>query len=571
EDKDLTQAVEKMVASHPDTAPVVARLLEFMNSKIAKRQQQPGIAQFFSKPVPASRSTSASASAALPSASNSSPSSIASTLDTSKNTNNSNNNNATAQSLSPVVYSTSPLSFLHPVRKKLILAITASELALVVPPTAAAATTTSTTTTASLSISSSPIPASEIVARAPYDAVLRVIAVPFLERATKHTAILIFFRHAKMTPPSSKDAIWVVPVADDGKDFTLHFNTMNKQLAGLTMDLTESGSTTTTATKIPIAITNYKRPDQLLMATLSYFVYRAVGPVLYPSIDMIPIPTTSSSSYPNFSAHLKSNQGTIYLLPTGMLFAFRKPVLFLPSTSIEAVGVHSVLSRTFDFEVVMDTKVASVEELEGLPNPGKDGRICVGFGMVDTKNFGKMEEWINKAGIRDRSMSEDLKAKDKSTTANSKKRERAADDDGAGGDDDGDVGEVGVKDKESTGGSQRKKKQQQQQENQGRSRNNDDDDDDDEEDEDFAPESEDDIMEEYDSDAEGSDGSDQGTNESRGKASKGTKSRAAHENGDDDDEEDLGEESLGEDEDDEEDEDEDQEDQEEEEDELLDD
>ncbi|KAG0331037.1 hypothetical protein BG000_011278 [Podila horticola] len=492
DDKDLSKSVKDMVASHPDTAPVVARLLEFMQAKITKAsssepKRQAGISQFFSKTTTASSSSPAS-TPSIPSTPDHSWSSIQ------------------QQPLGPAVYTSSPLSFLHPVRKKLVLALTATELAL------ASATSTSST-----------ISASDIVVRAPYEAVHRVVAVPFLERATKHTAILIFFKHATIS--NAKDAIWVVPLADDGKDFVLTFHSANKQPAGLTDDLTKPDA----ATKTPITITNHKRPDQLLIATLSYLLQRSVGPALYASIDMVPLP--AGSPYPNFSAHLKSNQGTIYLLPTGMLFAFRKPVLFLPTRSIEAVGVHSVLTRTFDFEVVMDNAVATVEDLDGMPPMGKDGRICVGFGMVDTKVFGKMEEWITKSGIRDRSMSEDLKAKDKAPSTASKKR--AAEDE-----DEGEEGAV----------SQGKKRQQTEAN---------DDDSDDEEDEDFAPESEDEVMEEFDENY--------GNSESEGEGGQGTSKAAKQEQ--DDDEVDLGEESLGDDEEGDEEGDE----EEEEEDELLDD
>ncbi|KAG0019183.1 hypothetical protein BGZ81_009883 [Podila clonocystis] len=481
EDKSLSKSVKDMVASHPDTAPVVSRLLEFMQAKIANAstsdpKRQGGIAQFFSKTT----TTSSSSPASTPS--------IPSTPD--------HTSSLIQQPLGPAVYTSAPLSFLHPVRKKLVLAFTATELALV------SATSTSST-----------IPASDIVVRAPYEAVNRVVAVPFLERATKHTAILIFFKHAKIS--NTKEAVWAVPLSDDGKDFALTFHSANKQLAGLTEDITKPDA----ATKTPITITNYKRPDQLLIATLSYLLQRSVGAALYASIDMVP-------------------------LPTGMLFAFRKPVLFLPTRSIEAVGVHSVLSRTFDFEVVMDTAVATVEDLDGMPPVGKDGRMCVGFGMVDTKVFGKMEEWIAKSGIRDRSMSEDLKAKDKAPSSASKKR--AAEDEGEDGEE---------------GGVSQSKKRQQTETN--------DDDSDDEEDADFAPESEDEVMEEYDENY--------GNSESEGEGCQGSSKVVKNAEEEDDDEVDLGEESLGEDDEDDEEEGDEEEgdevgdEEEEEEDELLDD
>ncbi|KAF9421511.1 hypothetical protein BGZ94_008807 [Podila epigama] len=517
EDASLVKAVQEMIASHPDTTPIVARLLTFMQDKITKATtdrtksgntpQQGGIAQFFSKPA-----LSASSSK-----------NITSSNTTGGNNNSNNSHEKTISStpqdaLGPAIYATTPLSFLHPVRKKLVLTFTATEMALVSP---------SATTVA------------DIVVRAPYSAIRRIIAVPFLERATKHTAVLIFFRHKDIS--SSKDALWAVPLSDDGKDFALTLDTKHQQLAGLASDLTKPDSNL----ELPIPITNYKRPDQLLVATLAYFLHRTVGPVEYAKVDIIPTPP-ASSPYQNFSAHLKSNQGTMYLLPSGLLFAFRKPVLFLPGSCIEAVGVHSVLSRTFDFEVVVDTNVATAEDLEGVPPEGKDGRRCVGFGMVDTKVFGKFEDWIKKQGIRDRSLSEDLKAKDKSTSASgssSKKRDRAADDEDGEGDGEEDRG---------SDGSQRKKKtlgESSQGAGGGAAAyDDDDDDDDDEDDQDFAPESDDEIMEEYDSDAVGSDSD---NDDEEGPAKKqGQKTRSD----DVDDEEDLEEESLGEDEDEEEDE-----------------
>ncbi|KAF9182379.1 hypothetical protein BGZ51_001485 [Haplosporangium sp. Z 767] len=477
DDPELVKAVQDLVTTHPDTAAVMTRLLTYIQSKqSALSSGQPetkrpkldhGIAQFFNKGSAPATSTSSSISSNTVVAASQKP-----------------------QDLGPAIYTTSPLSFLHPVRKKFILSLYQNSIALI------SATNTS-----------------DIVCSAPYTAVHRVVAVPFLERATKQTALILFFKHS--TSLSPKDAIWAVPLADDGKDFSLQFHEQHKQLAGLTQDLTSEATTST-----PVPFASFKRPDHILISILSYFLHRADPENYASNVDIIPNPTPA---YPNFSAHLKSNQGTIYLLPTGILFAFRKPILFMRSGAIEAVGIHSVLSRTFDFEVVMDVNATSPEDLEGIPPENKDGRRAIGFGMVDTKEFGRMEEWIKKAGIRDRSLSEDLKAKDKApaTSSSNKKRDRAADD---GEEDEADRG---------TGASGKSLKVRSQA---------DDDDDDDDEDQDFAPESEDDIMEEYDSasDAAGSGSEDEGEEESghRGKQAAG-----------DDDEEDLEAESLGEDED----------------------
>ncbi|KAF9931192.1 hypothetical protein FBU30_010635 [Linnemannia zychae] len=516
DDQDLANAVQATVESHPEIAPTITRLLKYIQSKyiatsasgtseIAKKQPQ-NIAQFFNKTTTAIATSTAPAGAG------------AGTWKLSD------------VSIGPAIYSTNPLSFLHPARKKLVLSLHKSHIALV-----------------------SATSATDIVYQAPYESLYRAVAVPFLERATKHTALILFFRHSAFAAGSgSKDAIWAVPLQDDGKDFSLEVNTPQLNLVGLSQDLQIAGS----KVNPPLAFVNppsatgpTKRPDHLLLSILSYFL-QYNDPSKSNVMDrIIPNPTPA---YPNFSAHLKSNQGTIYLLPTGILFAFRKPILFLRAAAIEAVGIHSVVSRTFDIEVVMDTTTSplsngerdngknegmrsiTVEDLEGVPPENKEGRRVVGFGMIDTKDYARVEEWIKKAGIRDRSMSEDLKAKDKAPASTSasgagKKRERVADSEEGG---------------ESAAHKVAKA-----------SHNEGDDDDDDEEDEDFAPESEDEIMEEYDSNAEGSDSEGEDEDKGNSKGEKGKQSKVKNQEGEEEEEEDLDEESLGEDTEDDEDDD----------------
>ncbi|KAF9912070.1 hypothetical protein EC991_001016 [Linnemannia zychae] len=533
DDQDLVTAVQAITKTHPDTTPTITRLLTYMQAKHASKdstmKQPQGIAQFF-KPVSFNNTASATAKTLGAGAS------------------------AVDAPIGPAIYSTNPISFLHPARKKLALSLHKSHITLVTTPSSNPAST-------------------EVVFKAPYEALYRIVAVPFLERATKNTALILFFRHSAFAAgggSGAKDAIWAVPLPDDGKDFSLQAYAPNLGLVGLSQDLR---ITTSKQHQPPLAFVNpptvtgpTKRPDHTLLSILSYFLqYNDTNKTNSSTNIMDRIIPNPTPAYPNFSAHLKSNQGTIYLLPTGILFAFRKPVLFLRSAVIEAVGIHSVLSRTFDFEIVMDTtspsdatssgnsngkdesrRGATVEDLEGVPE-SKDGRRAIGFGMVDTKEFGRMEEWIKKAGIRDRSMSEDLKAKDKAPTSGAgaggagKKRERAAD----GEEEEGAEGVVQKAAKGNNDGA------------------DEDDDDDDEDDDDFAPESEDELMEEYDSNAEGSDsdgGEDVG--EEEGSSKKGKASGEVRKAGVEkkkfqkQEDVDLDEESLGEDSEDDEDEDE---------------
>ncbi|KAG0272900.1 hypothetical protein BGZ95_011305 [Linnemannia exigua] len=542
DDQDLATAVQAITKTHPDIAPTITRLLAYIQAKhntsaSASTKQPQGIAQFF-KPATSTNTTPTKAPVAIKGAGAGAGAAVDAPI-------------------GPAIYSTNPVSFLHPVRKKLALSLHKSHIALVTTPSANPSAT-------------------DVVFKAPYEYLYRVVAVPFLERATKNTALILFFRHSAFG--GGKDAIWAVPLPDDGKDFSLQVYAPNLGLVGLSQDIR---ITTTKDLSPPLAFVNppavtgtTKRPDHVLLSIMSYFLqHNDTNKTSNSVMDrIIPNPTPA---YPHFSAHLKSNQGTIYLLPTGILFAFRKPVLFLRAAAIEAVGIHSVLSRTFDFEIVMDTTTststssstsgtnigsensngkdesrrgATVEDLEGVPE-SKDGRRAIGFGMVDTKEFARMEEWIKKAGIRDRSMSEDLKAKDKAPTTGAgtgsggvgKKRERAADGE------EEEEGAEGVVQKAAKGDM--------------------DEDDDDEDDDDFAPESEDELMEEYDSNAEGSDsdggedveeaqkdkkgGSKKGKGSGGGGVEKKTKKAQKEE-----EDVDLDEESLGEDSDEDEDEDE---------------
>lgn len=534
DDQDLATAVQAIVKTHPDITPTITRLLTYIQTKqnntsssssASSAKPAQGIAQFFNKPAATNSATKITAGTGAGAGA------VGGAI-------------VADAPIGPSIYSTNPLSFLHPVRKKFVLSLHKSHIALV-----------------------SATSATDIVFKAPYESLYRVVAVPFLERATKHTALILFFRHSAFAAGGgAKDAIWAVPLPDDGKDFSLQVHAPQLGLVGLSQDLR---ITTLSKEQPPLAFVNppavtgpSKRPDHIFLSVLSYFLKHSDISKTGNVMDrIIPNPTPA---YPNFSAHLKSNQGTIYLLPTGILFAFRKPILFLRAAAIEAVGIHSVLTRTFDFEIVMDTTTSlsddngnggrdngkdesrrgsTVEDLEGIPPENKDGRRAIGFGMVDTKEFARMEEWIKKAGIRDRSMSEDLKAKDKApvVAGSGKKRERAVD--------------SGDGEEEEGGSAQKAAK--------GEHEGGADEDSDDEDDDDFAPESDDELMEEYDSNAEGSDsdggGDDAEEVEESGKKAKkaaGAVGRKPGQKKIQEEDVDLDEESLGEDSDEDEDEDE---------------
>ncbi|OAA56139.1 negative regulator of DNA transposition protein [Niveomyces insectorum RCEF 264] len=92
-----------------------------------------------------------------------------------------------------------------------------------------------------------------------------------------------------------------------------------------------------------------------------------------------------------------SKDGYLFFLPTGILWCFKKPLLFLPLDRIAAVSYTNVLQRTFNIVVEVDV-YGSTEEVE--------------FAMVDQEDYGTIDEtYVRRHGLQDRSMAERRKAK----------------------------------------------------------------------------------------------------------------------------------------------------------------
>lgn len=96
-----------------------------------------------------------------------------------------------------------------------------------------------------------------------------------------------------------------------------------------------------------------------------------------------------------------SKDGYLYFLPNGILWAFKKPLLFLPHERISAVSYTSVLQRTFNLAVEVDTSVSSSEE----------SKEEFEFAMLDQEDFGGIDTFIKRHGLQDTSMAEQRKAK----------------------------------------------------------------------------------------------------------------------------------------------------------------
>jgi hypothetical protein len=96
-----------------------------------------------------------------------------------------------------------------------------------------------------------------------------------------------------------------------------------------------------------------------------------------------------------------SKDGYLFFLPTGILWGYKKPLLFLPHERIAAVSYTSVLQRTFNLSIEIDMSTAG----------GEDATEEVEFQMIDQEDFAGIDEFVKRHGLQDKSMAEQRKAK----------------------------------------------------------------------------------------------------------------------------------------------------------------
>ncbi|RKF63075.1 Histone chaperone [Erysiphe neolycopersici] len=94
-----------------------------------------------------------------------------------------------------------------------------------------------------------------------------------------------------------------------------------------------------------------------------------------------------------------SMEGYLFFLNCGILWAFRKPLSFLPHSKICAISFTSVLSRTFNLNI------------EILKEDTEDESNEIEFTMLDQEDFDNIKRYISRHGLQDRSMADKRKAK----------------------------------------------------------------------------------------------------------------------------------------------------------------
>ncbi|CAG7564728.1 unnamed protein product [Fusarium equiseti] len=93
-----------------------------------------------------------------------------------------------------------------------------------------------------------------------------------------------------------------------------------------------------------------------------------------------------------------SKDGYLFFLETGILWGFKKPLMFIPLNRIAATSFTNILQRTFNIAVeVFAGEGDATEEVE--------------FSMIDQEDYGGIDEYIKNKRLQDRSMAEQRKAK----------------------------------------------------------------------------------------------------------------------------------------------------------------
>jgi len=105
-------------------------------------------------------------------------------------------------------------------------------------------------------------------------------------------------------------------------------------------------------------------------------------------------------------AHRGSKDGYLYFLATGLLFGFKKPVLFFPFDAISSISYSSIVQRTFS----MNIGVRAAENENGETD-GNDTAEEIELGMIDQVDFEGIDAYVKKHGLNDASLAESRKAK----------------------------------------------------------------------------------------------------------------------------------------------------------------
>ena len=94
--------------------------------------------------------------------------------------------------------------------------------------------------------------------------------------------------------------------------------------------------------------------------------------------------------------------GYLYFLPSGILWGFRKPLLFFSFVDITSISYTSVLQRTFNLNISVSTVATDFQASETTEYE---------FSMIDQEDHPAIDAYVKRHGLHDASMAEGRRAK----------------------------------------------------------------------------------------------------------------------------------------------------------------
>ncbi|KAI9883158.1 MAG: hypothetical protein M1823_005072 [Watsoniomyces obsoletus] len=115
------------------------------------------------------------------------------------------------------------------------------------------------------------------------------------------------------------------------------------------------------------------------------------------------------------AVHVKAFRGNkdgfLYFLPTGIMWAFKKPLLFFSFPSITSVSYTSVLQRTFNLNIAVPVSSSPEDNSKSNSKDDDAETIEFEFSMIDQEDYNGINAYVKRHSLHDASMAEARRAK----------------------------------------------------------------------------------------------------------------------------------------------------------------